>query len=391
VNTLETLIPAGSFTQPVQKQRLTLYGWMNYWHSLQKRRHVHWLYSAGTALSAVATRAWEISPATETVQRQAYFLPNQFERVTGMAYTDNPLRDMTGGIRIPQSASQAFLVHGAWLLDGSIHVKHRRFDLHARWRIPRPKRYLPRMIAEIEIEQAAVYGSHEGNEFFGLWLSDDCPAYLLASQFGIPVNSGQTLDWPHLTQYEQLLDMHPVRTNAAFLKEAVLFDDTANTADKRLRSRQVAQRLLAHVTVKDHPGVFIMRRTSGLGRVMRNEEQIAEHLRQRRGFQVVDVGRDDARTILTACAGARVIAGVEGSNLVHGVMVLAPGRSVLVIQPPYRFSSVIKRNTDADGQHYAFVVGQAVEGGFVAEAAEIDRTLDLLPENASGSLQVEPR
>jgi hypothetical protein len=72
---------------------------------------------------------------------------------------------------------------------------------------------------------------------------------------------------------------------------------------------------------------------------------------------------------------------VEGSHLMHGLMVLEPGASVLTLQPPDRFCGVIKRTTDMEYLNYGFVVGQAEEGGFRADPDEVERTLDMLPQS----------
>jgi capsular polysaccharide biosynthesis protein len=113
---------------------------------------------------------------------------------------------------------------------------------------------------------------------------------------------------------------------------------------------------------------------------MHNEVAMAEYLRERRGFRIVDVTRDDVPTIVAACAGARIIAGIEGSQIVHGLMVLERGSAVLTLQPPNRFCSVIKRTTDMAGMNYGFVVGQQNAGGFLVDPAEVERTLDLFPQ-----------
>jgi len=84
-------------------------------------------------------------------------------------------------------------------------------------------------------------------------------------------------------------------------------------------------------------------------------------------------------SIVAACAGAKVVIGVEGSQLVHGVNVLQPGGSLLTLQPPDRFVSYYKYLTDRDHQHFAFVVGIPEGDGFRIEIGEVERTLDLLP------------
>ena len=96
---------------------------------------------------------------------------------------------------------------------------------------------------------------------------------------------------------------------------------------------------------------------------------------------MVNSTKDTVSTILKACAGAQVIIGVEGSQLSHGIMVLETGRAILTLQPPNRFSSVIKRATDRDEQHYGFVVGRQEDCGYRINIEEIERTLDLFPKS----------
>jgi capsular polysaccharide biosynthesis protein len=72
-----------------------------------------------------------------------------------------------------------------------------------------------------------------------------------------------------------------------------------------------------------------------------------------------------------------VIAGVEGSHLVHGVMLMPPGARALVVQPPGRAVSALKRMTDRQGQDYSLVVGVGTNEAFHADPGEIERTLDL--------------
>jgi capsular polysaccharide biosynthesis protein len=118
---------------------------------------------------------------------------------------------------------------------------------------------------------------------------------------------------------------------------------------------------------------------------MFNEIELAEHLRERRGFRILDVTRDDVPTIVAGCAGARVVIGVEGSNLAHGLITMQTGGALVTLQPPDRFSGVLKRTTDMAGMDFAFVVGQAEPGGFRVDPVEVERTLDLLPQSSMSS------
>jgi Glycosyltransferase 61 len=337
-----------------------------------RRKQRHELFRVAAELESIAERSWVIYPSEIAVSRSAYSLPGQLERVTGMAYTNDPRLDMTGGIETLLPPTRGFLVKDAWLVDGSLHKRPKRFALHSR------RRYLPPLRVDHELDRSAIYSTYEGNEFFGLWLTDDCTNYKLAESEGTPVTTNQPVS-AHTLQYEDWLGMTPARLDTAHLREVVLFDDWGQNKNKRMRFRAVSDKLLSHVKVEPHPGVFILRRNSGKSRIMRNEMEMAEYLRARRGFRILDVTVDDVPTIVATCAGAKVIAGVEGSHLVHGIMALQPGGAVLTLQPPNRFCGVIKRTTDPDNQHFGFVVGQAEDGGFRIDAGEVERTLDLFP------------
>jgi capsular polysaccharide biosynthesis protein len=357
-------------------RRVQLVAWTNYWHSFRKYKNVHSLYCAGSYLQSVADSTWEISPAITTISSQALFLPGQLERVTGMAYTDNPRRDMTGGIETVQTATRAFLLKNALLIDGAVYKRRKRFDLYARSRHSRLRRYFPPSLVDYEVDRAAFYSSYEGNEFFGMWLTDDLPCYYLSKHFGLPVTTSHVA-FPHSLQYERWLAIEPRRLTSAYLREAVLFDDSGNTVDKVARARAVRDAILARVKRVPTPGVFILRRSSGVARVLHNELAIAEHLQVHCGFRVVDPTTEDVPDIVAACAGAKMVVGVEGSHLLHGVAVLPEGGGLLTLQPPSRFSGVIKRTTDQHRQRYGFVVGVPEGDGFRIDIAELERTLDL--------------
>jgi hypothetical protein len=343
---------------------------------------VRTLFRAGLHLERMAVRAWQIAPGNSTVTSKAYFLDGQLERVTGMAYTDNPRRDMIGGLELQHAPTRALLLRDVWLLDGALYKRNCRFDLYSRQRTSKAKRYFPTTGVQMEIDRAAIYSSYDGNEFFGLWLTDDCTTYPLAQAEGVPVTGNQPAS-AHTLHYEGLLGMTPVRADAAYLKEAVFFDDKwDNNTSKRDRFAAMKRKFQAAFAGAAHPGVFILRRGSGKSRIMLNELEMAEHLRKSRGFRVVDVTTHSVPQILAACAGAQVLAGIEGSHLMHGLMVLPRGASILTMQPPQRFCSVLKMTSDMEDQSYSFVVGRPAQGGFTVDPDEVERTLDLLPHAA---------
>ena len=115
--------------------------------------------------------------------------------------------------------------------------------------------------------------------------------------------------------------------------------------------------------------------------MLRNEREVAERLRDRRGFRILDPATSDVPTIVAACAGARTVIGIEGSQLIHGVNVLPPGGSLFVLQPPDRFVCFFKYLTDRDRQNFGFVVGTPAGAGFTIDPDEVERTLDLFPSS----------
>lgn len=332
-------------------------------------------------LKSVADKSWDIAPGESTVSPAAFYLPGQLERVTGWEgkrfypYV-HPAQTMEGGVCIEQGATRGYLIKDAWLVDGALYKGNA-----SHWLSRKPSTF-PRISVDHEIERGAVYCTQNGNSWFGTWLMEDCVTYALACDEGVPVTTAPSARFPLFTQapaYEDWLDMRPLRLHSAFFRELVLFDDHCNNRSRHARYRAMGQKLLAHVDAAPHPGVFILRGGDGDLRLLRNEITVAEHLAKTRGFRIIDPLRADVPSIVAACAGAQVVIGVEGSQLVHGVNVLQPGGCVLTLQPPNRFVSYYKYLTDRDHQHFGFVVGLPEGDGFRIDVAEVERTLDLMP------------
>jgi len=322
-------------------------------------------------LESVATKTWEIAPSETSISPPAFFLPDQLERVTGWAFSsEHPRRTMEGG-KVFHKATRGFLLKDVWLIDGALY----KDDAHS-WLAPRTSRW-PRLHVETEIGRGAVYCTYGGNKYFGSWLIDDCLTYPLACAEGIPVTTAQAVGL-HTLGYEDWLDMKPTRLHNAFFRELVIFEDIGQNRHRHLRFRTMSDRLLSHVKAATHPGVFILR--GGMGeRLLQNEIELAEHLRVQRGFNILDPMKADVPAIVAACAGARTVVGVEGSQLCHGIAVLQPGGSLLALQPSNRFVSALKPLMDRDQQHFGFVVGHAKGKGFCIDPIEVERTLDLFP------------
>ena len=330
---------------------------------------------AARPLAEVATRRWEIAAAESATVPAAYFLEGQLDRIRAWEFLDeHPGKWLRGGQRVSHGATRAFEVDDAWLLDGVVYCRDAVEHLR-----PRANR-LPRLHAAASFARGAVCCTPGGNRYFGTWLMDDCPLYPLASDEGTPVATDEPMS-PHAERYAELLGIHPTPVRGGHFRKLVVFDDMGQNRDKARRFEAMRAKIRAHFPADPHPGVFLLRGSSGVARVLRNERELAEHLRRHRGFRVVDPTQHDVDEVLRRCAGARIVAGIEGSAMIHGIMGLRRGDAIFTVQPPERFVGVYKDIADRDGQHFAFIVGRPEsDGEFSVDLDEAERTLDLLPK-----------
>lgn len=319
-----------------------------------------------------AVERWEIAPAITRPVPPALFLPGQLDRIQGTEFGSmtEVVRDFEGGFETHEGSTLGFHLRDVDLVDGVLYssgaVRHLR---------PKQRRRLAYKVPP-EVAPGALYESWIGNRWFGTWLSDDCVAYPLAERYGSPVTTSLR-PGGHVPRYEKLLGMTPRRTDHAHFEELTLFFDNANNDDRKARASQLRDKVMTAGPSSEHPGVFLLRGQTGERRVLLNEREIAEHLAATRGFSILDPSTASVEEIVAACARARVVAGVEGSHLSHGLMLMPPEATLLVLQPPNRVVSVLKIVTDRQGQGYAFVVGEGGRDGFTANRDEVERTLDL--------------
>jgi len=321
-----------------------------------------------------AVERWTISPATQRDVPPARFLDGQLDRILGTEFgsIEEVVRDLRGGYLAREGETLGFRLRDVHFVDGVLYgagcVRHLR--QRSRWR--------PGYRVPAEALSGALYETWIGNRWFGSWLMEDCVRYELARDHGRPVTTAPLATGGHVRAYEQRLDMHPRRVSAVHFDELVVFRDSAGNDGKRQRAQQMRERLVAGVSVGSHPGVFILRGQTGERRVLLNEAAIARQLAARRGFKVLDPLASSLEEIVAACAGARVVAGVEGSQLVHGLVCMPPDAALFVIQPPHRVVSVLKLVTDRQGQSFGFVVASGGKDEFSVDPDEVERTLDLL-------------
>lgn len=322
-------------------------------------------------LISAATESWEIAPGTEVPVRPAICLPGQLDRIRGSEFgtIDEVIRDFRGDFVSMQGPTMGYRVKDVLLADGSLYADGAMRHLRGR------ANWKPAATPAREFDTASIYESWMGNRWFGLWLANDCPTYRLAQETGHPFTTGQPTG--HKQDYEVQLGMAPQRGSSAWFRELHVFDDASNNRHKRQRADAMRDRL-SHDAMPPHPGVFLLRGSTGDPRVLLNEWRIAERLGRARGFQILDPSHASVDEIVYVCANAQVVAGVEGSHLNHGFAVMPPNACALAIFPPTRAVSVMKMLTDRQEQDFAVVIGEGNDEAFTADIDDIERTLDLV-------------
>ena len=323
-------------------------------------------------LEAAAVERWDIAPSDTCHVKPALFLGGQFDKIRGTEFATiaDVMRDFRGGFDAGQEKTIGFRLKDVDLVDGVVYGQG--VARHLRKRIRRSFAFRPPDVHRTGV----LFESWVGNRWFGNWLSDDCLTYRLAEKSGCPFTT-RLVSTGHVPRYEELLGMSPLRIDRAHFEELVIFRDWSHNANKKARANQVRAKLTSNARFASHPGVFVLRGSSGMKRVLANEQAIAEALAGKLGFSIINPETSSVDDIIATCAGARVVAGVEGSHLVHGLMSMPPTGTLLVIQPPHRVTSVLKMITDRQEQSFAFVVGDGASNHFWVQWDDVIRTLDL--------------
>lgn len=321
----------------------------------------------------LAEERWEISPAETLPELPVICLPNQAERITKTEFAplDMTLRSIEGDPAAPAPATMGFRLRDVDFVDGVLYKGGAELHLRRRAR-PALSHRRPRHAIS-----GAMYETWVGNRWFGNWLLDDCLTYRLAEDAGHPVTSTPERGG-HVPRYEELLSMTPQRIGDVHFDELILFEDHPNNSHRLARAQDMRARLLKGRDPKPNPGVFLYRGTSGDARIMENEDEIAEKLEAHYGFRIMFAEDHSVDELMEACGATRVVAGVEGSQLNHGMTVMPPGGTLLTMQPADRTTTAMKLLTDRWQQRFGLLVGIGTATGFRIDWDETRRTLDMI-------------
>lgn len=336
-------------------------------------------FGRSNSYKAGAAHSWILAPEERAQVPTAIFEAEDLAKIQAVAPDASSLAGELERVRggpVTHFATTAYELRDAVLSGGQL------FTREVYYRLGDERARLFASGALREHADAVLASSHYGVKYFGHWMNDDLPKLLAARDIGHAVS---TLLRPTAAQrrYLELLGLETETLSDAWFRKIVVIDDVGQNAYKRERIRRLRALAGAHAPAEPSAGVMLLRGHTGIRRVLLNEDDVAEMAR-RRGYAVIDPAAVDAGELLRICVGARVVVGVEGSQLMNGIMWMAADGAVLTIQPPQRFTMVLKAYCDAVGIRFAFIVGDARgSDDFRVDPQALERMLDRVEKGPS--------
>jgi hypothetical protein len=320
----------------------------------------------------VCEREWVISPASTSIAPPAIYLAGETEKITGLEPNTNNINEqfrINGGQR-EHAATIARSLRDAYLFGDHVYKKTAKIQIGIN-----PEKLFYQHGLKVR-DTASLASSWIDSKYFGHWMTDGIPLLMAGREIAPPIRNSGPLT-AHQEQYLSMLEMSYESFIGGKIRELIILEDFGQNKYKRARYEKIRECFYRHGNQSSHPGAIILRGMSGVNRALINERQIADYLLSI-GFKVIDPQRQSANEIIQATSGARIVVGVEGSHLAHGLFSMHPRGTLLVLQPPNRFNNVHKDYADCMDLEYAFVVGDACDGGFRIPVDHIRRILDLI-------------
>lgn len=341
------------------------------------RRYIFRIFGNQT-ISEICDREWIISPSCVSYAPSAIWLPGEIEKITGYGPDTNIEHErlrINGGHR-EHAATIARVLRNADIYGGYIYKNAAKIQIGIQ-----AERLLRNSHSTETKDSAALACSLNDSQYFGHWITDGIPLLMAGRELAPPIRNSNPMT-PHQKEYLSILEMSYDSFTEGRIRELIIIEDFGQNQYKSDRYNKIRSRFYNPRLRSAHPGAIILRGTSGntLNRILINEKQIADYLKSI-GFKIINPEQQSVKEIIEAISGARIVVGVEGSQLAHALFPMAQEGTLLVLQPPYRFNNVHKDYTDCMNLKYAFMVGDACDGGFNISMDNLKKTLDLIIAN----------
>lgn len=316
-------------------------------------------------------KEWIISPSEKFISRPAICLDGELEKVKENSKDfARSLRDLQGGPseHLPTIAYQLSNIQ---IFNGYVYKGAMKYPCTT------ARESLLDFSRTESFPEAALTCTLTSNRYFCHWMTDALPLTLAAQQLAEAITTSQKMT-DHQIEYSHILNIYSTSVRKAWIKKLILIEDKGQNKYKRERYnciRSILRALSSDRIEKESEGVMLLRGSSGVSRLLVNELEIAEYLSSQ-GFDIIDPQKTSARELATRTLGAKVIAGVEGSQLAHGLFTMKEGGVILTFQPPNRFISLYKGYTDGLGLQFGYIVGNQVSNGFEISLDHLKMTLE---------------
>jgi capsular polysaccharide biosynthesis protein len=329
----------------------------------------------GLASHDLIGRRYVIEPELTLRYRPSRFLDGQFDRI--VAFEERTTRTIEHNRHFSGVRSKPALV-ASTMRNVLINLGN-LLSLRSSVRIvpwagynftPAPKKFS-------FLRTGALCTSMMGLEYFGHWISEDCPLHYLATDFGVPVGI-PLKPWPHAAWYTKHLEVEACWADHVLVGELVVFDDLGFGDSKTKRLLSMRRKIADHFPANTPSSiVYLSRGKTGNPRRMMAEHEFIERL-SLLGIKILHVEHDPIDTIVQTIRTARILITLEGSHGAHALCALPQGSGLLELVPPERFCTRHKEWADAVGLDYGFLVGTKREQGFDFPIDDLLRTLDLM-------------
>ena len=227
-------------------------------------------------------------------------------------------------------------------------------------------------------DHVVVTNSRLGLKYFGHWLGDDCAARELPLPDGALVKSLNRPEWSDCAFYETAFGQAWDEEETFYARKLSIVTDTGYSLDKKRRLEVLRARMRQTFPIAENAGgiAYIQRGTKGEPRTMANEAALIDRLLAT-GVRIVRA-ETGGETIARAILDAKIIIGVEGSQIRHGAYNLSANGALLVLQPPHRFYNPHHEWARLLGMRYGTVVGHASADGYHIDIDEVMAMLDRL-------------
>lgn len=215
------------------------------------------------------------------------------------------------------------------------------------------------------------------HRYFGHFLRDACPTALLSQPNQLLFLDCKP-DWPDSAVYASAFDLRAAAPGDYLIRQLTTCADFSQGSLKRERYRELRRRI-AKVYGPRGEGkdtVYLRRGSTGVARVISDEDRVAEVM-SARGYRIVPIYGSSVAELACELSAARRVITMEGSHLNHVYYLSPQGVDVCVLMPADRATFTHRFVTHAFGGRFGYLVCPRVGNSYRIDVDQLERTIEL--------------